>query len=139
MSVNRKVTTPEGLGTTPTWCHDWLAANRLSTGHLRKASLHHSQVLVDRVLQLVHMRLRLRRLNVRPRLNRVQRDLLDLFGLDIAAEFRSLLLAGAAGLLVLLLALPLHRSGGLAVLLLLLRDVLTRQRHSGGAHIDAGC
>lgn len=31
MSVNRKVTTPEGLGATPTWCHDSPRANRLST------------------------------------------------------------------------------------------------------------
>src|SRR4051794_11171295 len=94
MSVNRKVTTPQGLGATTTWCHDSHIANRLSPSHLREARLHHPEVLVDRVLQRVGMRLGFRRLDVRQRLDSLQRLLFDLSALDVALQFVGLLLGG---------------------------------------------
>src|SRR4030095_3364479 len=97
MSVNRKVTTPAGLGATSTWCHDSSDASLLSPSDLRESGLHHSEVLVDGVLQLVRARLGLGRRDVRQRLDSVQRDFFDLFGLDVALQFVGLLLEGLPG------------------------------------------
>ena len=98
MSVNRKVTTPQGLGAISSSCHGSPNAQPNSACRKRhratceKPAFIIPEVLVDGVLQLVGMRLGFRRLDVRQRLDSLQRDLFDLFGLDVALQFVGLLL-----------------------------------------------